>query len=612
MIHLSNHIHRMKLPSLTTTFEKAIATFKRFPLPILAAISASFIAISLIEANSVDTDFSWQETRKCLLLLLAIPACISFQIISERNNNRLMRWIPQLLVAVYFFWIYSSWENKNVDGDWAYFFLIAIALHLMVSFAPFVTSNDTPRFWEYNKNLFLRILTAGLYSGVLFAGLALAILAIDQLFDADINERRYAQLFMFIAMVFNTWFFLSGFPLNSDEAEVAEYPKGLRVFTQFVLLPLVTVYLLILYAYSAKILFTMNWPRGWVSYLVIGFSTAGILALLLIWPMREDEKHRWIKLYARGFFFALFPLVVLLFFSIYLRIAQYGITLNRYYVIALALWLLFIAGYFLISRTKRIKLIPVSLFFVALISNYGPFSAFAVSVDSQRDRLIEIGEKYRFFKDGKFVKVQQPAEVTYDDNKTFYEVLDYLTDTYHYDAIQDLFAVDINAAVKKSGRYRLDDSLLASVGLSYEPGTGSYGRDHFSFSSNAYNQPLKVTGFDYCFTWDYYSGKRDDNERINLTDSLFVVLNFNGDELKLKSADGSLLGSLKISDLRQRLNAQGITDSGSADAEDLISFVENDKVKLQVQFKYVNGRLINNGASSVTESINSMVLLKLK
>ncbi|MBK9320884.1 MAG: DUF4153 domain-containing protein [Bacteroidetes bacterium] len=105
-----------------------------------------------------------------------------------------------------------------------------------------------------------------------------------------------------------------------------DYPNGLRIFTQFVLLPLVTIYLGILYVYELKILITMNWPRGWVSYLVIGFSTAGILALLLVWPLRNDDRYKWVKTFTRLFYIALLPLIALLFFSIYIRVKEYGIT----------------------------------------------------------------------------------------------------------------------------------------------------------------------------------------------------------------------------------------------------------------------------------------------
>ena len=164
--------------------------------------------------------------------------------------------------------------------------------------------------------MFIRFLTATLYSGVLFGGLALAIFAVDQLFDVRIDEDNYARLWVLIATVFNTWFFLSDLTEDLDALDQSlDYPNGLRLFTQFVLLPLVTIYLSILYVYMFKIILSSNWPKGWVSYLVIGFSTAGILALLLVWPLQSNDRFKWIKAYVKYFFMALFPLILMLAFA---------------------------------------------------------------------------------------------------------------------------------------------------------------------------------------------------------------------------------------------------------------------------------------------------------
>lgn len=599
----------MKLPSIDATLQRTVAAFRRFPLPILSALMAAYLAVSSIELNIQDAELTWWYLKKCLVLLFTIPAFIAIDVMNEQRKQPLLRWGLHVLFIAYCCWLHEDWTSDHIEADWAFFALNVIAVHLLVSFAPFIFKYDMTRFWEYNKSIFLRILTSGLYSGVLFAGLSLAILAIDHLFEADIKDIRYPQLFMVIAMVFNTWFFLSGYPKENEEESV-EYPKGLRVFTQFVLLPLVTIYLLILYVYAAKILLTMHWPSGWVSYLVIGFSTAGILALLLIWPLRDNENHRWIKIYSKGFFFALFPLVVLLFFSIYLRVNQYGITMNRYFVIMLALWLLFVASYFLISKSKRIKMIPVSLFLVACISAFGPFSAFQVSKRSQFDRLITIGEKYGFYKHGKFEASKSRQEVEYQDEATFSSVLEYMLDTYDRHVVQDLFSENVDSIAKNKGSGALAQVLMTSIGLDYVHDYAFAENETFSVSSKNYNNPLSVTGYDYCFTWDYYSGKKSEDERMSLNDSLEIVLNFNGDVLKFMNAGGEELGMLRVSDLRSKITTLHNQETQSVEPEEMIAMVENDRIKAKVCFKYIYGKLKN--SSAVTESINSVILVKLK
>ncbi|MBK8672285.1 MAG: DUF4153 domain-containing protein [Bacteroidetes bacterium] len=73
----------------------------------------------------------------------------------------------------------------------------------------------------------------------------------------------------------------------------------MRIFAQFILMPLVIIYLVILYLYGGKIIFKVIYQIGWVSNLILTFSVFGILALLLIYPLRNDEKHLWIKSYFR-------------------------------------------------------------------------------------------------------------------------------------------------------------------------------------------------------------------------------------------------------------------------------------------------------------------------
>ncbi|MBK9634277.1 MAG: DUF4153 domain-containing protein [Bacteroidetes bacterium] len=49
------------------------------------------------------------------------------------------------------------------------------------------------------------------------------------------------------------------------------YPKDYEFFAQFILMPLVIIYLVILYLYGGKIIFQGHLPIGWVSNLILTF-----------------------------------------------------------------------------------------------------------------------------------------------------------------------------------------------------------------------------------------------------------------------------------------------------------------------------------------------------
>jgi hypothetical protein len=138
----------------------------------------------------------------------------------------------------------------------------------------------------------LRILTSVLYSGVLYLGLAAAIAATRFLFNLTFEYKIYSTLFVWIAGIYNTLYFLSGIPANTTGLQSEQsYPKGLKVFTQYVLIPLATVYLVILLAYEVKILFQWHLPKGYVSNLILGYAVFGLLAILLVYPLREQEEN---------------------------------------------------------------------------------------------------------------------------------------------------------------------------------------------------------------------------------------------------------------------------------------------------------------------------------
>jgi hypothetical protein len=256
--------------------------------------------------------------------------------------------------------------------------------HLVVSFAPFIGFDEPNGFWQFNKTLFLQFLSASLYSLTLYIGLLIAIHAIKYLFNVEFSDQIEMDLAIVIFTFFHTVFFLNKIPHDLHNLDQqTEYPNGLKIFTQYVLLPLEVVYLIILYAYTGKILFQGKLPEGGVAYLVLAFSIAGIFALLLLYPLRKNQDDRWIQIFSRRYYLALIPLIILLFIGITRRIGDYGITENRYIVAVLAVWLAGITFYFLSGKRDDIRWIPISLSILCFLLPIGPWNIFIVSKNSQ-------------------------------------------------------------------------------------------------------------------------------------------------------------------------------------------------------------------------------------
>lgn len=243
--------------------------------------------------------------------------------------------------------------------------------------------------------------------------------------------------------MFTTIFFLAGVPADIQALdEDKSYPKGLKIFTQYVLIPLSTVYVIILLAYEIKILVEWKLPKGLVSNLILGYAVFGILSLLLVYPIREQNENKWLKTYSRSFYFLLIPLLALLFVAVGTRVSSYGVTEFRYFLIVLAIWLLGISLYFLLFKKQNIKVIPISLALLTLLSIYGPQSAFTVSMYSQRRIVVDFFKKHNAFKDGKLIAVDS-TKINKAEGGKAVEQLSYFVDKYDLSALQPYFKTDL-------------------------------------------------------------------------------------------------------------------------------------------------------------------------
>lgn len=537
----------MRLPSMDSLLAKASATFTRFPLAIFTAIVGSLFCILLVHLPfdlSASHHYYWNIVMTCylsMLLFIAISIYIERKKLNRSAAILLNLTVIAILVAFYF-WLPPRFMIIGVTR----FILFTIVLHLLIAFIPFLSKGEINGFWQYNKVLFLRFLTSALYTVALYLGLILAVLAIDKLFNANINDKVYAGLWFFLAGVFNTWFFLAGVPKNFEGLELKkDYPKGLKIFTQYVLLPLISIYLIILYAYMFRIIITVEWPVGWVSYLIIGFSIGGIFSLLLIYPVRNDEESKWILIFSRFFYFALFPLVVLLFFAVKRRISDYGITEQRYFVLALALWLLFIAVYFLFSKSKNIKLIPISLCVIALAASFGPWGAFSVSLRSQNQHLKSLLTKNAMLHDGKIVKVKD--SIPFNENKQISSIINYLVEVHGYKTLQPFFAQNLDSLFKSDKTeydmyaYTKANKIHSLINLpnipEYKTKEGVNSSRYVNIYTDKTYNVTSIEGYDYLITnYNVYSYTNLDTSckpYLLEKDNVLVCYDFNKNQLSI-------------------------------------------------------------------------------
>ncbi len=571
--------------SLDVSLELAKSSFLRFPLVLLSSALATFLSIYLID-NEQDAEWAGQIIQTALLglpLFLALSLYLERATMSKSKEWGILGAVLGLLLVYYYTLSYPPTIYEYIR-----FTLWNIGFHLCVSFMPYLWKREINGFWQFNQALFLRILTAVLYSMVLYIGITIALVAVDQLFGVNIEYTIYLKLWILIVGIFNTWFFLSGIPKDFDALERDEfYPSGLRVFTQFVLLPLVSIYFLILYVYGAKILFTWNLPQGWVTYLVLAFSIAGIFSLLLVHPIQHLEGYRWIRVYVRVFYLALFPLLILLFVSIGRRIYDYGVTEPRYLVVVLALWLTGFSIYFLLSKVKNIQYIPLSLAAVLLLSSFGPWGAFSVSERSQLGRLESILSQNKLLKQGKInTQSKEKMRIPEKDWNEITSIIDFLGERNQLHSLQPYLSIRLDTLLNPGlETYEKTEKMIAFFNDTFENTGWQESETNFTYVlENIQTSVLDVKAYDYVIGFQMYNEEKID---FKLDKQGYIIENnLQKNILSLKTATSS--ESIVSFDLNQSINnlikAHGKGYSQVSQAEmSLIEQSQNYLAKLEIQ-----------------------------
>ena len=378
----------------------------KYPISILFAAIAAFL---LIVVTAEDGD--GLEYLSPYLIGCSMGISLFFAIHTALENNTWPGYAKGLvmLLGLGVLWLIVTDIKNQMDfatdeSQAIQIFGYGLLTHLVVAFLPFIGNFKINAFWQYNKSLFIRAFTTVLYTGVLFAGLSGAILAITQLFDVDFGSKIYAYLWYIMALPMSVIIFCAGVPTDINELESStDLPKGLRIFVQFILIPLVVLYLLILYAYMGKIIIQWSLPQGWVTILIMVFSVLGMLAMLLVYPYQHQKENGWVKWYTKGYYVALLPLLILQYVAIFTRIGDYGFTAPRWAVLAITVWLTWITLYNVFFKGRNIVLIPLTLFITAFLFLLGPLSHKSISISSQTAKINRLLTELNLVKNGKLL-----------------------------------------------------------------------------------------------------------------------------------------------------------------------------------------------------------------
>lgn len=483
----------MKLPSLELLADGFWQACRRFPAAMSCAAVGTLALMFLIENHDED----W-FVRLWMVSLLGLPFFTGLTAYSEMRGwpaakNWAATGIGAALLVGYFFWLDPDaklFERVELPRYMAWLAVV----HLWVSFAPYLNrTSSVADFWEYNKQLFANFIVGGAYTLILWAGLSAAVLAVDQLFNVHIDGDTYAHLFVLLAGMFSTAYSLHRFPKDFQfDADEMAFAGAFHNLCKFIFIPIVALYFLILYAYSAKILVTWDLPHGWVSSLVIGFAAAGIFTWLLNFFLPRFDSGSIVGNFKKWFWLILFPMVGLLFVAIARRIWDYGITEERFFVAHTGAWLTLCCVFFVLIKSEDIKFIPISMAAFILAAVYGPFSAFESTKRSQTHQLETLLTKNGMFADGKAKPVAQP--LTGEDASRIYSCLNVLEDRAALDKVEGWLGKPIAELPTPENTYNDASKICAALNIQFNG--GPWQETHFQVYSEWGAYEAQISGYE--------------------------------------------------------------------------------------------------------------------
>lgn len=441
--------------------EKLWDTIKRFPATFIVIIFATTIGLTL--ANHIFW-YKFDEPIAKLLLtsFIAYALSVSAYLFAEWNWKERQLWtilqIPVLLFSIWFyFWLGAELGNFE---NFVFFTMTLIWIIASLFFSPYIKNLFKP---EYKENsfytYFYSIATVFLISTIL--GIILVILwaiwifAVETLFDIWISDDTLLNW-----IVLATIFITPSFALNkvpSKESFSESYFNENMFFSfliKYIALPFVYLYFIILYTYSIKVLLDFsNWPHWEVSWMVIWFSIFGYLTYIFSYIF--DNKSNFISKTRAYFPFVVIPQIFMLFYAIYLRIAQYDLTVNRYFVVIFWVWLLLISVYYAISKEKRLHFVVSTLTLFTIIFSIWPWSVYSLPETRQYERLINNLEKANILVDWEIIPLKDYYDIDKKLSKEIYSWIEFVCKFSECEKIKELF------------KWHYDNNLEGSYSITY-------------------------------------------------------------------------------------------------------------------------------------------------
>lgn len=429
----------------------------RFPFSIII-----LIVLSILFFTNLHWKFDDNITNVLLKISLTLISTFFFSIwiyfAAEWFSSTKKQILLSQIISIIFGILFYLWFDVNVNSfENITFFILSLSWIIwFLFFAPFFgikTNEDS--YYAYFYNISVVFLTSYILGWLLFILWSIAILTVINLFDL--------QTLSFIKNLYIDWAIIV-FSLITPLYALTKLVKKetflnntfvenifFTLLVKYISIPFIYIYFIILYVYSIKLILNLwDWPKGEVSWMVIAFSIFAYISYIFSYVF--SEQNSFIKTSRKYFPYIVVPQLFILFYAIYLRINQYDLTVNRYFVVVFGLFLMVISIYFIFSRTKKLIFIPTVLTTFIIVISIWPWSVYNLPESRQLRILKSNLENAKILQNWKIIPLNSYEDIDNELSKNIYSGIEYLCNYDNCEKIKELFKNDFKLPEYKNSR----------------------------------------------------------------------------------------------------------------------------------------------------------------
>ena len=561
-------------------------TIVRFPIAILFLAFISTIIFIEIDGNiSLDNDLLGRLAFTGIFgFFLAVAIQFKLDRYERSSKYKLVYHALPFIFATFYFFFMTT--DEFTQFMFIHLFVISFALFAAYLYLP--SAKNEVNFGNVALSHFKAAFTAILYGVVLYIGIAAIIGAIDLLLF-NVDYEFYAHAANIVFTFFTPVYYLSLLPkFNSkdnadfEKAQISyNYPRVLEILVSYILIPLISIFTIVLMIYFIKILVTGVWPVGQVGPMILGYSAAGYF----IYILGFNIQNRFSLLFRKFLPIALIPLVMMQFVSSYIRIEAYGITESRYYVVLFGIFSIVCAVMLIFNKRKNPNTIVLLAALFAILSIIPPIDAFSVSMNSQQSRLEEILSRNNMIVNNNIVP---NSEISNEDKYEVTNITNYMAEMGYLGEI-DWFPEKYS----RDNEYYSNFERIYGFSANYNNYLPGENEPRYAYAMLDESEEISIAGFDKFINVSFYSSTKESRELGEFTLSDHYKILQKPDEngqivLEILNDSNDVLIEVSMKELTESLFAKAGEAKSLMMPEEMTINSENERIRIRIIVNNIN------------------------